>query len=242
MTKTKHKLVFATGGKGGVGKTIALLSLLDAISAAGLTAAVVDADRENAKAGGLADHVAATTIDLRDKVSCDKLLTLAAENSLTVCDLPANAGGDFLEWFSLASDPAVLEELDLSLYAVGVINPTAASVASVLKWAESLQDAAAYVIALNRRSDDRTTKPIEDVFADYYKSPAAKKFRAAASPIEVEIPGLYEFAAKAWSKVGGLASEAAENPAIPILDRSRLRKFAVATIANWQPLIDVLRS
>ena len=239
MKKTKHKLVFATGGKGGVGKTTALLSLLDALSAAGLTAAVVDADRENAKAGGLADHVAATTVDLRDKVSCDKLLTLAAGNSLTVCDLPANAGGDFLEWFSLASDPAVLSELDLSLYAVGVVNPTAASVASVLKWAESLQDAASYVIALNRRSEERVSKPLEDVFSDYFKSPSGKKFRAA-SPIEVEIPGLYEFAAKAWAKVGGLASEAAENAAIPILDRSRLRKFSATTTANWQPLIDSL--
>ena len=241
MTKTKHKLVFATGGKGGVGKTTALLSLLDAISAAGLTAAVVDADRENAKAGGLADHVTATTIDLRDKVSCDKLLTLASENSLTVCDLPANAGGDFLEWFSLASDPAVLSELDLSLYAVGVVNPTAASVASVLKWAETLQDAARYVVALNRRTEERVAKPLEDVFSDYFKSPTGKKFRATASPIEVEIPGLYEFASKAWAKVGGLASEAADNAVIPVLDRSRLRKFAASTTANWQPLIDELR-
>ena len=240
MTKTKHKLVFATGGKGGVGKTIALLSLLDAISAAGLTAAVVDADRENAKAGGLADHVEATTIDLRDKVSCDKLLTLSAENALTVCDLPANAGGDFLEWFSLASDPAVLAELDLSLYAVGVINPTAASVASVLKWADTLQDAARYVVAMNRRTEERVSKPCEEVFADYFKSPTAKKFRVALSPVEVEIPGLYEFAAKAWAKVGGLASEAAENAAIPILDRSRLRKFASTTTSNWQPLIELL--
>jgi hypothetical protein len=234
----KNKIIFTMGGKGGVGKTLSLVTLIEALQNEGRSFSLIDADRENDKAGGISHFFPdATAADLRDKATIDALLETAADIPLTLIDLPANASGDFVGWFQEATDPEVLKELSIELYAIGVVTPEVASWQSVGKWVAALNQNCKYVIVLNHLKESRVEKTKEQIFDYYFQSPARPKIGAVA---EVEIPGLYDGSRARWQDVGGLLSEIVENKSVPVLDRSRLRKFLKQTVENWQPFVEKL--
>ena len=240
-SKRGHTLIFATGGKGGVGKTFALLTLCDALKAAGRKHVLLDADQENMKTGGLSAYLPnVAPINLRDELTIDNLLLSASEHELTICDMPANAGGDFHDWFADAASPEALAELDLRLIALGVITAEAPSVASVFEWAETMQDSCDYAIAMNRRREMNVIHPPEVFFRSYFDSPPGKSFRSAMSPIEVVLPGVHSLAIAAWDGVKGLASSACENGSVPVIQRSRLRKLSAQSSDVWAPFIKAI--
>lgn len=237
-TPMKNKLVFTTGGKGGVGKTLTIVSLADALFFHGREElSIVDTDTENEKAGGLTHYLPASLSDLRDKERIDILLEDASQMPLTIVDMPANAAGDFITWFQDSTDPEVIEAMNLEIIALGVLNPDDSSWLSVLKWYAALGNNVKYAIVLNRFREDRVKKPLEALFPFYFES--SKK--AEISPIvEIEMPAIFEPTRKKWQEKGGSLKKIIEDADLSLIEKARLKKFSDAMRANWKPFIDLL--
>lgn len=234
-----NTLNISLGAKGGVGKTLAVLSIADFLTANNVPFAAFDCDTENAgKAAAFSTaYPKAQSINLRSIKDCDKLLNAAAETELTIADLPANAGGDFLAWWDQVATPETLEALNLQIVGIGVITPEAGSFAAIAQWASCLGCRVKYIIGLNHRTQQRVEVSKEEAFPEYFGSKVGKEFRAAFAPQEFEIPGLYEGSMLALAKSGQLPSQAAENPIIPILDRSRIRTWTAKINAQLLPIL-----
>jgi hypothetical protein len=231
------RLAFSLGGKGGVGKTLAMITLSDMLTDSEVIHSAFDCDRENAgKASSLAHFLPGISgPDIRSKADVDRLLneTLQGEADITLVDLPANAGGDFLPWFAQAKEG--LDFLPIKLICVGVITPEPASAASVFEWARKLQDKVAYIVVLNRRKEERVEVPIEESFSEYYGA-TGQEFRQRANPIEVIMPGLYDGSMVQLMRHPILPSQLRQgekNP-IPVLDRARIIHWGRQTRAEWQ--------
>jgi len=224
----KNKIYITLGGKGGVGKTVCAVLLADYLVKHEIPFLAFDCDSENAgKAAAFSTAYSnAHRINLRSVADCDRLISTASENEITLADLPANASGDFLEWWEAVSQPDTLESLNLEVVGIGCITPEAGAFASVAQWANTLQDSMRYIIALNHRSQQRVPLPREQVFPEYFDTPTGKRFREAFSPYELEIPGLYDGSMSRLAKSGLLPSLAAADLSIPILDRTRIRVWA----------------
>lgn len=217
-----------TGGKGGVGKSLTAMLLADYLKRHGIPFLAFDCDTENmGKASAFSSHYPdAIKVNLRSTADCDMLLTRAAESEISIIDLPANASGDFMSWWESVATPETLEALDLKVTAIGTLTPEPGTFASVASWAEILQDGLDYIIALNHRTQQRVQIPKEQVFPEYFSSKVGDAFRSAFHPRTFEIPGLYEGSMGQLAKSGQLPSEAANNPAIPLLDRTRIKTWA----------------
>lgn len=230
----KNQLIISQGGKGGVGKTVALLTLADLLETKNVTFKAIDADMENVgKAAAFSSYLDAESANLRSIADCDKLLTLAAENPVTLVDLPANSSGDLMPWLDGSITPEVLEELNLEIIALGAITPEAGSFASVVQWAGLLQDRASYIVALNHRFAARVPATKEVAFSEFYSSKIGKSFRESFDPKIIELPGLYEGSALLWARSGILPSAFAASTA-PILDRTRVRSWIKNIHAQWE--------
>lgn len=239
----KKQLYITAGGKGGVGKTIALLTLADCLKAQDIPFGAIDADTENdGKDGAFGSYLDAETVNLRSLEDCDRLIGLAAENEVTLCDLPANAGGDIMPWFESVISPEVLEALDLEITLIGSVSPDAGSFASVCEWAGKLQDRVKYILVLNRKTMQRTGRTLEQTFPEVYATKTGQQFLKGLKPAIVDIEGLFEVSMRLWAKSGQLPSAAAVSPEIPILDRARVKnwvskihpQWVKATVATWE--------
>lgn len=233
-------LIFTVGGKGGIGKSLALLTLADAMSQEGVSFSVVDCDGENAgKPGALHRFLPkATRYDIRSVADLDALIEAAAGATAetTLVDLPANAGGDFLAWAADAFHPTTLNELALRVVALGVVTREPASLASLVAWAQVLESSVSYAVALNRRQLERVEIPSDIAFADYFRC----GFREAANPVEIELPGLYEPAAIQMQAYSVLPSLGAGDKRIDVLNRVRIRAFSEKTHAAWTSVFPAL--
>ena len=235
----KNKIYLTLGGKGGVGKSIAISLIADYLVKNEIPFLAFDCDNENSgKAAAFSTgYKDAQQINLRSVRDCDRLLTAAAESEITLADLPANASGDFMGWWSSVATPETLEALNLEVIGIGAITPEAGSFASVSQWAEELQAKLKYITALNHRSQQRVEISKEELFPEYFNTPTGEAFRKLFGPQEFEIPGLYEGSMLALAKSGQLPSAAADNPAIPILDRSRIRTWKAKVHAQLLPVL-----
>lgn len=229
-------LIFTLGGKGGVGKTLALLTLADWLVSKDIPFAALDCDTENAgKASALSSSLPeAARPNLRSIDDCDKLLTVAAENTLTLADLPANASGDFMTWFDSVALPETLEALDLRIIGLGAITPEPGSFASVAEWAQKLQKRVSYVVVLNHRSLARVARDREAAFPEYFQSQTGERFQKTFRPVEVEMHGLFDKSMSFLLRAGKLPSEIEAVPEVPILDRSRIKSWSSQLHAGWE--------
>ena len=231
-------LLFTSGGKGGPGKTVNLLGIADWLAVRGRAFIALDCDHENKnKKSSFANAFPEGMVgrpDLRTEEACDKLLEVAAasEPGLTLADLPANSGADFLAWWRKVCTPENLAALNLRVIMVGVITPETSTFDSVLDWAEVLQGSVSYVLGLNRRHVSRAEQPIEEVLPDYFASEEGRAFRAAFHPVEIEIPAMQEKAMAAMLASGQLPSVAASRPGIFVLDQTRIRSWVAQLHAN----------
>lgn len=215
--------------------------MADALSQAGVPYSAVDCDFENAgKPGALHLYLpSAARYDIRSVSDLDELIGAAAssEADVTLVDLPANAGGDFLAWAGEALSSDILRELGLRATALGVVTREPASLASLLSWTEALRDDVSYAAALNRRHAERVEAPGEVVFAEYFKC----GFREAASPVaEIEIPGLYEDAANKMQAYSVLPSRVGDEKRIDPLNRARIRRFGEKIRLAWAAALPAL--
>ena len=224
----KNQLYITLGGKGGVGKTVIAVLLADFLNKLEIPFLAYDCDTENAgKAAAFSTaYPQAERVNLRSIADCDRLITEAAQHEITIADLPANASGDFLEWWEAVSQPETLEALNLEVVGIGSITPEPGTFASVAQWASSLQDSMRYVISLNHRTQQRVALPREQSFPEYFSTTTGRRFREAFKPYEIEVAGLYDVSMSRLAKSGMLPSLAAADPDIPILDRTRIKAWA----------------
>lgn len=233
MTPTTKKLpskarVFVTlGGKGGVGKSIVAVLLADHFARAERPFGAYDCDEENrGKSAAFGNsHPDAVAVNLRSVEDCDRLLVTAAEWPVSVVDLPANASGEFFDWWEAVVNPETLRALNIEVIGVGVITPEAGAVASVVQWAARLQESMTFLIALNHRTPMRVAKDRERLFAEYFASNVGRRFRETLRPAEIEIPHLYDGSMLALARAGMLPSFAVEDRSVPLMDRSRIRSW-----------------
>lgn len=143
-------IVFTMGGKGGVGKTAAVASLIEYYDFHSIPRTIIDCDTENKKAGSLKKFFPeAEKVNIRKADGLDVFLDIAGRDDapVVVADLGAGSGADLITWFEDMYPAAA--SLNISFLAVGSITSNPGSLETVFSWGSSLQDKVKYLIVKN---------------------------------------------------------------------------------------------
>jgi len=198
--KTRKRVIFTQGGKGGVGKTEAILALIDWHRARGIEPALIDFDIENTNKSGLQNfHPEARKIDVHREGALDEFFEVCdqSKSGIVVADLGAGAGEATYNWFDEAFEDAA--DFGIDFTSIGVTTDEAGAVQSVLKWAKHLQDRVDYLIVLNEYREKNSD------FGFWTDEPATKRFIKAFSPqIMVMKARVQEFQAELRNHTGTL--------------------------------------
>jgi MinD-like ATPase involved in chromosome partitioning or flagellar assembly len=203
--ETKSRLVLTQGGKGGTGKTTFTTALVDWYDEHQLPYTLIDLDTEASKSRGSLVHYfpsKAVKIDINRPEGLDHLINVLQDGPpVVVADMGAGAGQVAHSWFDSMYEGA--RELGVSFTAIGLVTPDPASVDSVLKWADALQDRADYLVVKNS-----VNNPSDFGFWD--KATRAEQFRKLFQPefieMEYHMPSV-EFAARNYGlTIGRVAS------------------------------------
>jgi hypothetical protein len=199
------KIIYSMGGKGGVGKTTAMVSLVEWFRDQNLICSVLDFDTENKTQGSLAhffpDLVQKVNISGRDGL--DVLIDHLDKSEVIIADMGASSGDVASHWFD-----SVYADLktEVEFIAVGVVTPDPASLASVLQWGANLQDRVKYLIILNAGEDETAS-------FELWESRRAKAFQEAFHPevitMESRNPKLQNLMRDHGITVGQVASKQA---------------------------------
>ena len=183
MTASAKRVVFTMGGKGGVGKTGAIVALAEWFHANEIHVTLLDLDTEN-KARGSLKHFfngAVTKVNIHTPAGLDAFVDhLESDTPIILADMGAGAGAGQVaaDWFeSMYEDVAAI---GVRFTAIGVITPDPASVESILAWASRLQDRVEYVIVEN------ATSALAD-FTYWKSTEQANRFREVFSPVILQM-------------------------------------------------------
>ena len=118
-------------------------------------------------------------MNIADPTGLDTFINqlLDHDADLVLADMGAGAGAVTAEWFDKMHPD--IADLGIAFTAVGVVTHDAASVVSVLAWAERLRDRVDYLIVMNQ------TTPYKDF--GYWDSDQAQAFREQVRPRVVEM-------------------------------------------------------
>ena len=136
----QHRIVFTQGGKGGVGKTTAALSLFDYYQTKSAAVTLADFDAENrAKSGLNFWHKSAEKVDIHTRSGLDKLidLTLNSGNDVVLADMGAGSGNVTYQWFAEIYPELAAEGVKFT--SIGVVTADPGSVESVVTWAQTFK-------------------------------------------------------------------------------------------------------
>ena len=207
-------LILTAGAKGGLGKTWSLALLADWAACLGIPFVPIDCDLENHGKNTSFGHyfppASVGQLDLRDEGARSQLFSSALENEvgLTLADLPANSGPDFLSWWKRLNLTEELSGLGLRVIVVGLVTSESGTFGGFLDWVEVMQNSVSYVVMLNRRDQTRSEQPIETLMPEYFGA-YGKGFRETFKPIEIELPGLHDETMNVLRNTGKLPSVAA---------------------------------
>jgi MinD-like ATPase involved in chromosome partitioning or flagellar assembly len=171
------RIVFTQGGKGGVGKTTAALSLYDYYQTKAAAVTLADFDGENrAKSGLNFWHKSAEKVDIHTRTGLDTLiaLTLNSSNDIILADMGAGSGNVTYKWFATVYPDLAAEGVKFT--SIGMITADPGSVESVVTWAQHLDDNVQYLIILNELDQP------DETFKYWHESKQAKDFIASNSP------------------------------------------------------------
>ena len=148
-SKTKARVVFTQGGKGGVGKTEVALALASWYAEQSISPVLIDFDAENLNNSALKNfYPGAMKLDVHSEGALDELFEVCDQGApVVLADLGSGAGIPTYQWFDKAFDLAA--EMDIRFTAVGVTTNDPGSVQSILRWADRLQDQVSYLIVFN---------------------------------------------------------------------------------------------
>jgi MinD-like ATPase involved in chromosome partitioning or flagellar assembly len=194
IVETKSRLVLTQGGKGGTGKTTLMTALVDWYDERQYPYTLIDLDTEASKARGSLVHyfpAKAVKVDINRPDGLDALLNALQDGPpVVVADMGAGAGQTAYAWFDSMYEGA--RELGVAFTAIGMLTPDPATMDSVLKWADALQDRTEYVIVKNSVNNP-------SAFDFWDNADRAEKFRKAFRPnvisMEYRMPSV-EFAAR----------------------------------------------
>jgi hypothetical protein len=183
ITERKSRLVLTQGGKGGTGKTSLITALVDWYEAHDYPMTLLDLDTEASKSRGSLVHYfpeKAAKVDISRPEGLDQLINVLQDGPpVVVADMGAGSGQAAYAWFDDMYEGAA--ELGVVFTAIGMLTPDPATMDSILRWADGLQDRTEYLIvrnAINNPSD----------FTFWEQAERAQKFRKAfkAEVIDME--------------------------------------------------------
>jgi MinD-like ATPase involved in chromosome partitioning or flagellar assembly len=180
--ETKRRLVLTQGGKGGTGKTTLLTALVDWYDEHEYPYTLMDLDTEASKSRGSLIHYfpgKAAKIDINQPEGLDNLLNVLQDGPpVVVADMGAGAGQVAYKWFDDMYEGA--RELGVTFTAIGLVTPDPASVDSVIKWANALQDRTDYLIVKNAVNNPSS-------FDAWDRAELAEQFRRTLRPQVIEM-------------------------------------------------------
>lgn len=231
----RFRILFPIGGKGGVGKSWLVLLLVQWLNSLGVRFRALDCDDENSTLTRF--FPAAEFVGIRDNFAIDRLIqsTLEGGDPVTVVDLPARCSEEFARWFAVVP----WEDLAASgvrFTAIGVIEQSKDSLASIFHWREFLGKNVDYLIALNRNTED---------LGVYFASNARKQFLAEGL-IEVEVPKLDQPLVTELERSNLTIAQAIAatepGPLTQVMNRARLRRYLKHAFAELEKGRKVLLS
>ncbi len=215
----RYRIIFPIGGKGGVGKSWIILLILQWLVSIGMRFRALDCDDENSTLTRF--FSAAEFVRIRDNFAIDRLVqsTVESDVPVTLVDLPARCSDEFEKWFAVVPWED-MTAAGVRFTAIGVVEQSKDSLASILHWKEFLGDHVDYLIAVNRNAED---------VGVYLESNARKKFLAAGIT-EIEIPKLDKLLVTELERTnltvaGAITSPPAGSLLAQVMNRSRLRRY-----------------
>jgi len=168
------RVVFTMGGKGGVGKTGLMVALAEWFEANEIPFTLLDLDTENKTRGSLKHFFngSVTKVNIHTPAGLDTFIDhLESGTSIILADMGAGSGQVASGWFDAMYD---------DVFATGARFTAAASVESVLTWANRLQDRVQYVVVQNATSPQSN-------FSYWDSAEQAARFREFLSPTVVRM-------------------------------------------------------
>jgi len=175
------RVILSMGGKGGVGKTSVMVSLVEWFDNNSIPAQLLDLDTENKARGSLSHFysVRAPKINIHTPAGLDAFVDYISEGApVIIADMGAGAGQITADWFD-SMYPSVADA-GIIFTAIGVITDDPASVESVLGWATKLQNCVSYLIVENALS-------VHTDFTYWNNSREARQFRDAFQPAVIRM-------------------------------------------------------
>lgn len=182
IQETKRRLVLTQGGKGGTGKTTLLTMLVNWYDKNQYSYTLIDLDTEASKSRGSLVHYfpgKAAKVDINRPEGLDQLINVLQDGPpIVVADMGAGAGQVAAAWFDAMYEGA--HELGVAFTAIGMITPDPATVDSVIKWANALQDRTDYLIVKNAVNNPSN-------FDVWENAKLAEQFRQSLHPEVIEV-------------------------------------------------------
>ena len=179
---SNSRVILSMGGKGGVGKTSVMVSLVEWFDGNSIPAQLLDLDTENKSRGSLSHFysVRAPKINIHTPAGLDAFVDYISEGGtpIIIADMGAGAGQVTADWFDKMY-PSVAEA-GIVFTAIGVITDDPASVESVLGWAARLQNRVGYLIVENSLSAHTD-------FTYWNNSREARQFREVFQPAVIRM-------------------------------------------------------
>ena len=204
------RVILSMGGKGGVGKTSVMVSLVEWFDVNGIPAQLLDLDTENKARGSLSHFYSerAPKVNINTPAGLDAFVDYISEGSpIMIADMGAGAGQVTSDWFD-SMYPSVAEA-GIAFTAIGVITSDPASVESVLGWAARLQNRVSYLIIENS-----TTQHTD--FSYWNNSREARQFREVFNPavirMDFRLPELENAARNYGVTLGDVANRNVDAP------------------------------
>jgi len=174
---SRIRIVFTQGGKGGVAKTEATLSLVSWYQQQGIQPYLLDFDVENVTKSGLQNfHPETLKFDVHERGALDEFLVICDRDDMEVvlADQGAGAGKETHRWFNRVYED--VKDLEVAFTSIGVTTNDAGAVQSVLNWAEELQDRVDYLVVLNEMRER------DSAFDYWFGEPTVEQFTRTFRP------------------------------------------------------------
>ena len=209
-SSASSRVILSMGGKGGVGKTSVMVSLVEWFDGNGIPAQLLDLDTENKARGSLSHFYGdrAPKVNIHTPAGLDAFVDYISEGApVVIADMGAGAGQITADWFDKMY-PSVAEA-GIVFTAIGVITDDPASVESILGWAARLQNRVSYLIAKNSLSTHTD-------FTYWNNSREARQFREVFQPavirMDFRLPELENAARNYGVTLGDVANRKVEAP------------------------------
>ena len=210
-----NRVILSMGGKGGVGKTSSMVSLVEWFDDNGIPVRLLDLDTENKSRGSLSHFYPdrASKVNIHTPAGLDTFIdSISADIPVVVADMGAGAGQVTTEWFD-EMYPCIS---GMIFTAIGTVTDDPASVESVLGWAARLQSRVAYIVIENSLTQ-------HSEFAYWNNSREAQQFRETFHPLVIRmdfrLPELENAIRNHGVTLGNVANR---NVAVPELRKASL--------------------